>query len=90
METNNIQYRNVAKVETYQMAMALVAHGAGVAIIDEITAKSSGHKDVVAWKLQPALKFSAGLLHVESEPLSIVTQRFVEHLKLAVSDFLKA
>ena len=90
MEANNIQLHNVAKVETYQMAKALVAHGAGVSVIDEVTAKSTGHRDVIAWKLQPPLQFNIALLHLESEPLSIVTQRFVEHLKIAVGEFLKA
>ena len=89
LEASNIQIRNVAKVETYQMAKALVAHGAGVSIIDEITAKSTGHGDVAAWKLQPPLQFNIALLHLENEPLSIVTQQFVEHLKLAVAAFLK-
>jgi len=90
MQANNIQFKNIARVETYQMAKALVAHGAGVSIIDEVTAKSTGHKDVIARKLQPPLHFNIALLHLESEPLSIVTQRFVEHLKSAVGTFLQA
>ena len=87
-KANNIKFNNVAKVETYQMAKALVAQGAGISIIDEITARSTGHRDVVAWKLHPPLEFNIALLHLESEPLSIVTQHFVEHLKAAVSTFL--
>jgi DNA-binding transcriptional LysR family regulator len=90
METSNIQFQNVAQVETYQMAKALVAHGAGVSIIDEVTANSTGHKDVIAWKLQPPLHFNIALLHLDNEPLSIVAQRFVEHLKIVVAKFLKA
>lgn len=89
-KANNIRFNNVAKVETYQMAKALVAQGAGVSIIDEITARSTGHKDVVARKLQPPLEFNIAILHVEHEPLSIVTQHFVEHLKTAVRAFLEA
>ena len=89
MEANNIQFQNIAKVETYQMAKALVAHGAGVSIVDEITAKSTGHGEVVAWKLHPPLIFNIALLHLESEPLSIVAQRFIEHLKSSVKTFLK-
>jgi DNA-binding transcriptional LysR family regulator len=90
MEASNIQFPNVAQVETYQMAKALVAHGAGVSVVDEVTAKSTGHRDVVAWKLHPPLQFSIALLHLENEPLSIVSQRFIEHLKIAVGEFLKA
>lgn len=89
-KANNIRFNNVAKVETYQMAKALVAQGAGVSIIDEITARSTGHKDVVARKLQPPLEFNIAILHVEHEPLSIVTQHFVAHLKTAVRAFLEA
>jgi DNA-binding transcriptional LysR family regulator len=88
-KANNIRFKNVANVETYQMAKALVAEGAGVSIIDEITARSTGHKDVIAWKLQPPLEFNIAILHIEREPLSIVTQHFVEHLKAAVNEFLK-
>jgi len=89
-KANNIRFNNVAKVETYQMAKALVAQGVGVSIIDEITARSTGHKDVIARKLQPPLEFNIAILHVEHEPLSIVTQHFVKHLKTAVRAFLEA
>jgi len=89
LEKDKVQLRSVAQVETYQMAKALVAKNAGVSIIDEITARSSGHEDVVAWKLQPPLNFTMALLHIESEPLSILTQRFVEHLKSTIQAFLE-
>ncbi len=88
-KANNIRFNNVAMVETYQMAKALVAEGVGVSIIDEVTARSTGHGDVVARKLQPPLKFNIAILHVENEPLSIVTKHFVEHLRVAVKSYLK-
>lgn len=87
-QANNIRFNNVVKVETYQLAKALVAQGAGVSIIDEITARSSGHADVIFRKLQPPLEFNIALLHLEHEPLSMVTQNFVEHLRTAVKSFL--
>lgn len=89
INAHNIQFQTVAKVETYQMAKSLVSHGAGVTIVDEITARSSGHENVVAWKLDPPLQFNVVLLHVESEPLSVVTQRFIEHLGSEVKRFLR-
>jgi DNA-binding transcriptional LysR family regulator len=89
IDSGKIRFKSVAKVETYQMAKALVAHGAGVAIIDEITARSMEHNNVVARRLVPELQFNVALLHIESEPLSIVTQRFVEHLQSDVGSFLK-
>ena len=89
IETSKIKFHSVARVETYQMAKALVAHGAGVAIVDEITARSMGHDNVVARGLEPELQFKIAMLSNESEPLSIVAQKFVEHLACAIADFLK-
>lgn len=89
IEDSDIKLGTVAKVETYQMAKSLVAHGAGVSIIDEITARSSGHEGVVVTRLHPPLQFQVALLHVETEPLSIVAQRFIEHLRQEVRKFLQ-
>ncbi len=88
MEADKIKFKNVVQVETYQMAKALVAHGTGVSIVDKITAKSTGHSGVIARPLYPPLKFNISLLHVESQPLSIVTLRFIKHLKTAITAFL--
>ena len=89
IETSNIQRKTVANVETYQTAKALVAHGAGVALIDEITARSSGHDTVNAQYLDPPLQFEISVLHTESDPSSIVIQRFINHLKTEITDFLQ-
>ena len=89
IETSNIQLRTVANVETYQMAKALVAHGAGMALIDEITARSSGHDNVSARYLDPPLQFEVSILHTVADPVSILTQRFIRHLKTEVSHFLQ-
>ena len=89
MESSTVEFRTVAHVETYQMAKALVSHGAGVAIVDEITARSSGHDNVIATRLDPPLRFNLAVLHVESAPLSMISQRFVKHLKSEVAGFLQ-
>lgn len=88
-ESSNIQLQTVANVETYQMAKALVAHGAGVSLIDEITARSSGHDNVCARYLDPPLHFDVSILHTVSNPTSILTQRFIRHLKTEVNQFLQ-
>jgi len=87
--SSGITFRSVAEVETYQMAKSLVAHGAGVAVIDEITARSMGHDNIVTWQLEPELHYKVALQHVESEPLSIVTRRFVDHLVTELGGFLQ-
>ncbi len=90
IETSAVNLRTVANVETYQMARALVAHGAGVALIDEITARSSGHDTVIARYLNPPLQFNISILHAESDPFSVATQRFIDHLKTETRAFLQA
>lgn len=89
IESSTIELRTVANVETYQMAKALVANGAGMALVDEITARSSGHDNVTARYLEPPLHFDISILHTSADPLSIVTQRFIEHLKTEISLFLQ-
>ncbi|MGA9574144.1 MAG: LysR family transcriptional regulator [Lysobacterales bacterium] len=89
MQSNDIKLRTVANVETYQMAKALVAHGAGVALIDEITARSSGHDSVIALYLDPPLPFEISIVHTVSDPFSVVTQRFIQHLKTTMTTFLQ-
>lgn len=88
IETSNIKLRTVANVETYQMAKALVSHGAGVALIDEITARSSGHDNVIARQLDPPLQFEVAILHAESDPFSVINQQFIDHLKNGIHTFL--
>jgi DNA-binding transcriptional LysR family regulator len=89
IETSNIELRTVANVETYQMAKALVAHGAGTALVDEVTARSSGHDNVVTRYLDPPLHFDISIMHTVADPLSIVTQRFIKHLKTELGRFLQ-
>lgn len=90
IENYAINPRTVANVETYQMAKSLVAHGAGVALVDEITARSSGHDSVIARRLDPPMHFDIAMMHAESDPISVVTQQFIDHLKIEIQKFLKS
>lgn len=87
--SSQVKLRSVAKVETHSIAATLVANGAGVTIVDEFTARSIHREDVRHWLLEPEMQFSVAILSKEDEPLSIATQRFIDHLKTEVYDFLK-
>jgi len=80
----------VAWTETYHVAKALVACGAGVTIADEITARSAVADDVVMLALEPALEFDIKALHLGDAPLSIVARKFVKHLGAIINEFLSA
>ncbi len=87
--SSKVRFHSVAKVETHSLAKSLVAHGAGVAIVDEFTARSLEHDNVVSWQLEPELRFNVTIQRMEHESLSIVTRRFIEHLKSEVKKFLQ-
>lgn len=78
----------VAWTETYHIAKALVAAGAGVTIADEITARSAIGSNVVVLPLEPPVQFDISLLHLADTPLSIATKRFTQHLGQVVRDLL--
>lgn len=80
----------VAWTETYHIAKALVASGAGITITDEITARSSVGGDVGMWPLEPAINFDIALLQLSDSPLSLATKRFTKHLGKTVRDMLKS
>ncbi len=88
LESSDVAPRVVAWTETYHIAKALVASGAGVTITDEITARSSIGGSVVQLPLEPAVEFDVTLLQLADTPLSIATKRFARHLGSLVKDLL--
>lgn len=89
LATSGVELDIVAWSETYHVAKALVACGAGVTIADEITARSAAGGDVRVLPLEPTLKFDIKAMHLSSSPLSIVANSFVDHLRDTVVDFLR-
>jgi DNA-binding transcriptional LysR family regulator len=87
--TSDTRLNVVVRSETYHIAKALVAMGTGVAIADEISARSSISGDVRILPLRPTLTFDIKALHASSTPLSIMTNTFVRHLETCIVDFLK-
>jgi DNA-binding transcriptional LysR family regulator len=82
------RFHSSISAETYQMALALVAHGTGVAIVDEITARSVQMEKLSLMRIDPPLHFNIALMHAEAEPPSVLTQRFVAHLRAHIRGFL--
>ncbi|MBT8068923.1 MAG: LysR family transcriptional regulator [Gammaproteobacteria bacterium] len=88
IESTHVDLKPVAVAGSYGLAKALVSHGVGVAIVDEVTARSCWHANVVMRPLEPALKFRISALHIDNEPMSLVCGEFVAHLKSALQRFL--
>lgn len=88
IDSSGVQLNTVAYAETYHLAKALVSYGAGITITDEVTAKSVGHANIRVWPLKPELRFRISALRSDNVPLSIVSQRFLDHLGKGVRKFL--
>lgn len=88
IESSKIELESVVVAGSYQLAKALVSHGVGVAITDNVTACSGKHDNIVIRRLEPVLKFRIAALHIDQEPLSLVSRRFVDHLKDRLKYFL--
>ncbi len=88
IESGNVELKPVAIAGSYQLTKALVSHGVGVGIVDEVTARSGRHDNVFIRPLEPALKFRISALHIEKEPMSLVCRGFVDHLKSSLQHFL--
>lgn len=83
------RFKPVIIVETYQMAMALVREGAGVAVIDEVTARSVGTDGISVMQLEPPVHFDVALLHAGSRSLAKPAEQFVAYLRDRVTEFLE-
>jgi len=89
LEAAGVEPKIVAWTETYHIAKALAASGAGVTIADEITARSASGGDVVTYPLKPAMHFDITMLQLAETPLSLAAKRFTHHLSQLIKDLLK-
>jgi len=73
--------RSSISVQTYYVAAALVRRGAGVAVVDEFTARASLTPDLDFRPLVDLAAFSVYCVHLEDRPLSRVARDFVTTLQ---------
>ncbi|MEM9622174.1 MAG: LysR substrate-binding domain-containing protein [Pseudomonadota bacterium] len=78
----------VAATETYHIAKSLVAHGVGVSIVDEITARSGEHLPVRILPLKLPLQFQVSLLHLRQAPISQPVRHFIEYSRTTIAKLL--
>ncbi|WP_207485910.1 LysR substrate-binding domain-containing protein [Arenibaculum pallidiluteum] len=71
------------EVKTNRIAMSLVAHGGGGAIVDPYTAASANPAQVAVRPLTPALSYDMNLVVNARRPLSGIEERFVEEVRAA-------
>lgn len=87
LESREIEFKVVASCETHQIAKALVERGAGITIVDEITAYSNGCAGIHTWPLNPPVKFEVSAMYLASVPLPLLAQKFIVHLREHLTNF---
>jgi DNA-binding transcriptional LysR family regulator len=73
-------------VQTYYVAAALVRHGAGVAVVDEFTARANLSAELDYRPLKRAASFSVHCIYLEDRPLAKLTRSFVATLQAGLKD----
>ncbi len=89
LEESDASLNVVAATETYHIAKSLVAHGLGVSIVDEITARSGEHLPVSIAPLKLPLTFQVSLLHLQHAPTSQAVNSFVEYARGQIAALLR-
>jgi DNA-binding transcriptional LysR family regulator len=67
--------------ETFQVALALVSKNMGITITDRISAESSSKANIKILNLKPDLKFTLEVIHIKSNPLSLINKKFINFLE---------
>lgn len=72
-------------VETYYVAAALVREGAGIAVVDEFTARATAGTDLDFRPLARKSRFDVYCIHLVDRPLSRVAQEFIRTMQESIS-----
>lgn len=85
LERENIIVREVISAQTFYVAAALARCGAGLAVVDEFTARASLPLGVDFRLLSPALSFGVECVHLSDRPLSAACRDFTSHFREVLS-----
>ncbi len=73
-------------VQTYYVAAALVRHGAGVAVVDEFTARASLSPELDFRPLTPKVTFGVHCIYLEDRPPSRPARDFIGVLQQTLAE----
>ena len=77
-----------ANVQLFLPACVLVAQGAGVSIVDPITASLNAHRDIKIIPFEPVIPFTLAIVRPINTPLSLLAQGFMTTLKDKYAPYL--
>lgn len=80
MQRHNVSIREVVSNQTFYIAAALTRCGAGMAVVDEFTARASSDASTVFRPFAPPIRFKVECVHLEDRPPSKATEAFIDTL----------
>lgn len=81
LERLNVAAREVISAQTFYLAATLVRHGAGIAIVDEPTARAMEDANTQSYRLSPPVRFSVCAVHLEDRPPSQLARDFMTAIR---------
>ncbi|WP_407353003.1 LysR family transcriptional regulator [Luteimonas sp. R10] len=80
VQRNNVAIREVVSNQTFYIAAALTRCGAGMAVVDEFTARASVDETTAFRPFDPAIRFKVECVYLEDRPPSKAADAFVAML----------
>lgn len=80
MQRQNLSIREVVSNQTFYIAAALTRCGAGMAVVDEFTARASSDVSTAFRPFEPPIRFKVECVHLEDRPPSKATEAFIDTL----------
>ncbi|MFN4312156.1 MAG: LysR family transcriptional regulator [Ferrovibrio sp.] len=76
VKLSGVDLQPIVEVKTNQIALSLVARGAGVAIVDQYTAAAHDPRLVTARPLLPNIDFAVHIMRAKHQPASVLARKF--------------
>ncbi|WP_300302149.1 LysR substrate-binding domain-containing protein [Ferrovibrio sp.] len=76
LKLSGVDLQPIVEVKTNQIALSLVARGAGVAIVDQYTAAAHDPRQVIARPLLPHIDFAVHVMRAKHQPASVLARKF--------------
>ena len=86
VERVGVKLNTVATVHTYFVAAALVRFGAGVAVVDEFTARAALTPELAFKPFDPPLRYGIHGMYLVDHPPSGTVKKFLDTLRKVVSE----
>jgi DNA-binding transcriptional LysR family regulator len=81
-----IRLHEVVSAQTFYIAAALARYGAGVAIVDEFTARASLSEGLAMRAIEPCVEFAVQCAYLEDRPPSSVGKKFIDLFRAVLAE----